>query len=62
VGPNVRHVAPGARVLFDPEARMEVEIGARRYALMRERDIHAVATEGEDDDAGRSDGMTGLYL
>lgn len=60
VGPNVRTVAAGARVLFDPETRMEVEIGGRSYLLMRERDIHAVATEGDAEAAAT--GTTGLYL
>ena len=55
-GPNVRAVEVGDRVLFDPEDRAEVELNARRYVLLRERDIHAVAAERLDD-AG-----TGLYL
>ncbi|WP_211116347.1 GroES family chaperonin [Glycomyces buryatensis] len=56
VGPLVRSVEPGDRVLFDPEDKAEVEIQGRTYILMRERDIHAVA-------AGRvSDANTGLYL
>nr|WP_297749054.1 co-chaperone GroES [uncultured Tessaracoccus sp.] len=55
-GPSVRAVEVGDRVLFDPEDRAEVELNARRYVLLRERDIHAVAAERLDD-AG-----TGLYL
>lgn len=55
-GPNVRQVARGDRVLFDPEERSEVEVGGHEYLLLRERDVHAVA-QPEADDAG-----TGLYL
>lgn len=46
----------GDRVLFDPEERAEVELQGRAYALLRERDIHAVAATRIDD------GQTGLYL
>ncbi len=55
-GPNVRAVGLGDRVLFDPADRSEVELHNRSYILLRERDIHAVATEGEDDS------QAGLYL
>lgn len=55
-GPNVRQVAIGDKVLFDPEDRSEVEISARDYILLRERDIHAVAQPEES-----STGM-GMYL
>ncbi|HKE52454.1 MAG TPA: co-chaperone GroES, partial [Actinomycetes bacterium] len=47
---------PGDRVLFDPEDRAEVEVRGVAYILLRERDVHAVASE-RIDDAG-----TGLYL
>lgn len=56
VGPNVRTVAVGDRVLFEPEDRGIVEIQGADYVLLRERDVHAVATE-HDSTAG-----TGLYL
>ncbi|MFD0865416.1 co-chaperone GroES [Tessaracoccus lubricantis] len=56
IGPNVRSVEVEDRVLFDPEDRAEVELQARTYVLMRERDIHAVASTEE------ADGGTGLYL
>ncbi|WP_438874088.1 GroES family chaperonin [Tessaracoccus lacteus] len=56
VGPNVRSVEVDDRVLFDPEERSEVEVQSRTYVLLRERDIHAVASEGA------VDGGTGLYL
>ena len=56
VGANVRHVQVGDRVLYDPEDRSEVELQGVPYALLRERDIHAVAATRVDD------GQTGLYL
>ncbi len=56
VGPHVRAVELGDRVLFDPEDKAEVEVNGESYVLMRERDVHAVA-------AGRvDDSETGLYL
>lgn len=56
VGVNVRSVRVGDRVLFDPDDRAEVEVRGKDYVLLRERDLHAVATEG------LQDGQTGLYL
>jgi chaperonin GroES len=56
VGQNVRTVVPGDRVLYDPEDRAEVEVRGTAYVLMRERDLHAVASERVSDDS------TGLYL
>ncbi|MBB1484465.1 co-chaperone GroES [Tessaracoccus sp. MC1865] len=56
IGPNVRSVETDDRVLFDPEDRAEVELQARTYVLLRERDIHAVASTSV------ADGGTGLYL
>ena len=55
VGPTVRNVSEHDRVLFSPEAGYEVEIRAEEYLILRERDIHAVASV-------REDGQTGLYL
>ena len=55
VGPHVRAVKLGDQVLFNPEDQFEVEIHAEEYSILRERDIHAVATT-------RMDGGTGLYL
>ena len=55
-GPNVRQVEVGDRVLFDPGDRAEVEIGAKDYVLLRERDIHAVAADR------LAESSTGLYL
>ena len=56
VGPSVRAVKLGDRVLFDPDERAEVELSNKTYILLRERDIHAVAAER------LADGEPGLYL
>lgn len=56
VGGNVRTVQVGDRVLFDPEDKAEVEVRGHDYTLLRERDLHAVAS------ARLQDGQTGLYL
>ncbi len=55
VGPHVRSVKTGDKVLFNPEETFEVEVQSEQYLIIRERDIHAVASE-------RNDGGTGLYL
>ena len=54
-GPHVRSIKPGDQVLFNPEDRYEVEVQGEDYLILRERDIHAVASE-------RVDTGTGLYL
>jgi chaperonin GroES len=56
VGPNVRSIVSGDRVLFDPDDRSEVELHGRAYVLLRERDVHAVAASRVENDG------TGLYL
>ncbi len=56
IGPSVRAVLVGDRVLFDPEDRAEVEVRNKAYVLLRERDLHAVADEN------LPGGQTGLYL
>jgi chaperonin GroES len=56
VGQHVRQVQVGDRVLFDPEDQREVELHATEYLLLRERDIHAVASPRIES------GQTGLYL
>ena len=55
VGPTVRNLEAGDQVLFAPDAGFEVEIRGEEYLILRERDIHAVAST-------REDGQTGLYL
>lgn len=54
-GTGARHVKTGDRVLFDPEDQREVEIHGERYVILRERDVHAVASEHPEHG-------TGLYL
>ena len=56
LGPNVRSLEIGDRVLFEPEERGQVELQGIDYILLRERDIHAVAA------SRHSTSGTGLYL
>jgi chaperonin GroES len=56
-GSNVRTVQVGDRVLYDPEERAEIELHGSSYVLLRERDIHALASERLDEPAA-----PGLYL
>jgi chaperonin GroES len=56
VGPNVRAMEPGDQVLFNPEDRYEVEVRGDDYIILRERDVHAVASKRLEE------GSTGLYL
>lgn len=55
VGPHVRTLKAGDKVLFNPEECAEVDMQGEQYLILRERDVHAVASE-------RMDGGTGLYL
>ena len=55
-GPNVRIIESGDQVLFAPEDRYEVEVRGEDFVILRERDIHAVASERIDDSGA------GLYL
>ncbi len=55
VGPTVRNVEERDRVLFAPDTGYEVEIRGDEYLILRERDVHAVASV-------RDEGQTGLYL
>ena len=55
LGQNVRSAEVGDLVLFSPEDRYEVEVQGSDYIMLRERDIHAVASE-------RIEASTGLYL
>src|SRR5665811_2418154 len=48
IGSHVRSVQVGDRVLFDPDERAEVEVRGSDYLLLRERDLHAVASERID--------------
>lgn len=55
VGPHVRTVKAGDKVLYHPGDQLEVDIHDESYLVMRERDLHAVASEGPEYG-------TGLYL
>ncbi len=55
VGPHVRNVNQGDEVLYLPEDAIEVDIQGDSYLIIRERDVHAIAST-------RRDGATGLYL
>ncbi|MGH2375283.1 MAG: GroES family chaperonin, partial [Actinomycetota bacterium] len=52
IGPMVRSAEPGDWVLFAPDAAYEVEIRSEEYAVLRERDVHAVASERGDASTG----------
>ena len=56
VGPLVRTVEPGDVVLFLPDSAIEVDVRGDMFLIVRERDVHAVASEE------REAGSTGLYL
>lgn len=56
IGPNVRVVKVGDRVLFDPAEVAEVEVRGDVLNLVRERDLHAVAAARLDEEPA------GLYL
>jgi chaperonin GroES len=47
VGPDVRSVRVGDRVLFLPQAGLEIEIEGEEYLLLRERDVQAVASPAQ---------------
>lgn len=55
VGPNVRGIEIGDFVLVSLEAGYEAQIRGEDYLLLREREVHAVASEA-------TDSGTGLYL
>ncbi len=55
VGPHVRHASPGDEVLYLPDDAIEVDVRGDSYLIVRERDVHAVASR-------QRDGATGLYL
>ena len=55
VGPNVRGIEIGDFVLVSLESGYEAQIRGEDYVLLREREVHAVASEA-------TDGGTGLYL
>ena len=54
-GPTVRTIEQNDRVLFAPDSGFEVDIRGEEYLILRERDVHAVAS-------ARAEGQSGLYL
>ena len=56
VGPLVRTIESGDMVLFLPENVIQVDVRGDVFLIVRERDIHAVASQE------RPAGSTGLYL
>ena len=57
VGPDVRVAKRGDRVLFLPQAGLEVELEGEDMVLLRERDVQAVQAAPE-----AKDRSTGQYL
>ena len=57
VGPDVRATRTGDRILYLPQAGLEVEIEGRDCLLLRERDVQAVSSSPD----GR-EREPGLYL
>jgi chaperonin GroES len=55
VGPNVRQVVVGDEILYLPEDAIEIDVQGEGYLIVRERDVHAIAS-------ARSESGTGLYL
>jgi chaperonin GroES len=55
VGPDVRAVKIGDRILFLPQAGLEVELNSEEFLLLRERDVQAVASpsDGKDRQPGQ---------
>jgi chaperonin GroES len=47
VGPDVRGVKTGDRILFLPQAGLEVELDGDEYLLLRERDVQAVMSPSD---------------
>lgn len=55
IGPMVRSIEVEDHVLHLPDAGLVAEIRGEDYLLLRERDVHAIASDRRDSD-------TGLYL
>ncbi len=55
VGPHVRQIGTGDEVLYLPEDAIEVDVQGEAYLIVRERDVHAVAST-------QSESGSGLYL
>jgi len=57
VGPDVRTTRTGDRILYLPQAGLEVELDSRDCLLLRERDVQAVSSS-----PGGKEREPGLYL
>jgi chaperonin GroES len=55
VGPEVRSAKVGDRILFLPQAGLEVELNGEEFLLLRERDVQAVSAspDGKDRQPGQ---------
>jgi chaperonin GroES len=49
VGPDVRSVKIGDRVLFLPQAGLELDLDGHEFLLLRERDVQAVESPPADE-------------
>jgi chaperonin GroES len=59
VGPDVRNVQKDDRVLFLPQAGLELDIEGTDYLLLRERDVQAVSSP---DSVDGKEPQPGQYL
>jgi chaperonin GroES len=57
VGPDVRSATAGDRILYLPQAGLEVELDGRDCLLLRERDVQAVSSSPNGKER-----QPGLYL
>ncbi|MGA9159805.1 MAG: co-chaperone GroES [Actinomycetota bacterium] len=57
VGPDVRSAKAGDRILYLPQAGLEVELDGRDCLLLRERDVQAVSSSPDGKEP-----QPGLYL
>lgn len=57
-GQHVRSVEVGDRVLYAQDDHFEVDVSGRSFVVLRERDLHAVASESTE----TTSTGTGLYL
>ena len=57
VGPDVRSAKAGDRILYLPQAGLEVELDGRDCLLLRERDVQAVSSSPDGKES-----QPGLYL
>jgi len=55
VGPHVRQISTGDEILYLPEDAIEIDVQGEAYLIVRERDVHAVASV-------QSESGSGLYL